>query len=444
MRRFRYAQTSHFFYAQLLRLAVPLMLLRLLWRSRRVSGYRARMLERMGYALPDRTPGGAPLWIHAVSVGETLAIAPMIELLLARHPEMPLLVTSTTPTGAAQVTRLFAGRVTQCWMPFDTPGAVRRCLKHFRPRGIVLVETELWPTLILGAADRNVPVLLLNARLSARSARGYGRVASLATPTVAALDVIAAQHNGDARRFRALGARESAVQVVGSVKYDLDLAALQLQRDTLREQLGPVLADRRVWVVASTHPGEESLVLAAFRRWQAQDSSALLLLAPRHPERTEALLSDTLLNGLHWQRRSAHQALSPDTQVLLWDTLGELGAATGLAELVFVGGSLVRRGGHNPLEAAVWGVPVLTGPHVFNFEATYRELLRVGAALKVSDEQALTEGLLGLVNAPEAAAGRGEAGRRVMLDHRGALERQYALLLPYLAVEAVGAGGATK
>ncbi len=444
MRRFRYTQTSRFFYAQLLRLAVPLMLLRLLWRSRRVPGYRARLFERLGFGLPEIPRDAAPLWIHAVSVGETLAIAPLIELLLARHPQTPLLVTSTTPTGAAQVARLFDGRVTQCWVPFDTPGAVRRCLDHFRPRGVVLVETEVWPTLIFEARERAAAVLLLNARLSARSARGYGRVGALASPTLAALDVIAAQHDADARRFRALGARLDAVQVVGSVKYDLDLDALKAQCNAIRDQLGPVLAQRRVWVVASTHPGEETQVLTAFRAWRAEDSRALLLLAPRHPERTEALLSEAVFDGLAWQRRSTHQALRSDTDVLLWDTLGELGAAMGLAEVVFVGGSLVPRGGHNPLEAAVWGAPVLTGPHVFNFEATYRALLRVGAAQTVVDGDGLTAGLLDLVQDQHGARARGDAGRRVMQDHRGALERQYALLLPYLAAEAVGAGGATK
>ena len=257
-------------------------------------------------------------------------------------------------------------------------------------------------------------------------------MAPLTVPALRNIGVIAAQHRSDARRFRAIGTRPDAVQVVGSVKYDLDLPGLLVRCSGIREQLGAVLGKRRLFLAASTHPGEEASVLAAFRQWAALEPEALLVLAPRHPERVRSLLAENLLSGLSYQRRSERAVLAPDTRVLLWDTLGELGAAMGLAEVVFIGGSLISHGGHNPLEASVWGVPVITGPNFFNFEATYQELLAADAAIAVADEEGLSAALLSLVRHPSTARRMGAAGRRVVDTHRGALTRQFALLKAYL------------
>jgi 3-deoxy-D-manno-octulosonic-acid transferase len=433
MRRLRYASLLAFSYTLIMRLAVPFLVLRLLWRSRGVAGYRRKWWLRLGWGLPrldaNRT---RPIWIHAVSVGETLAVSSLIDMLLMRYPKVPILVTSTTPTGAAQVARLFGHRVDHSWMPFDTPGAVKRFLRHFQPRLVALVETEIWPNLLRESEARDIPVFLLNARMSARSARGYARVAPLAVPALRRIGVIAAQHRSDARRFRALGARRDGVQVVGSVKYDLDLPGLMARCSGIREQLGAELGHRRIFLAASTHPGEEEGVVTAFRQWAALEPEAVLVLAPRHPERVPGLLAGNLLAGLPFQRRSEKSALAAETRVLLWDTLGELGAAMGLAEVVFVGGSLIPHGGHNPLEASVWGAPVITGQHFFNFEATYRELLAADAAIAVDDEEGLAAALLSLVRHPATARRMGAAGRRVVDAHRGALTRQFKLLAAYL------------
>lgn len=420
-------------YTLILRLAVPFLLLGFIWWSRRVPGYADKLHWRLGLRLSPRSPRSPrPIWIHAVSVGETLAIAGLVDMLLSRHPGVPLLLTSTTPTGAQQVARLFGHRVEHSWLPIDTPGAMGRFFDHFQPRMVLLVETEIWPNLVREAQARRVPLQLLNARLSARSARAYGRLLPLIRPTLAAFDVIAAQSRADARRFRALGGRPAAVLVVGSVKYDLDVASLLVRCQQIREQLGQWVGQRRIIVAASTHAGEETQLLSAFRKLLAHYPDALLLLAPRHPERLAALAADGTLGDLPLQYRSAGGQLAEETRLLLWDTLGELGAVMGLAELVFVGGSLVPHGGHNPLEAAVWGIPVLTGPHHFNFTASYRELLSTGAAIEVADAEDLETQLTGLLASPGDARRRGAAGKQLIDAQRGAVVRQFELVNAWL------------
>ena len=420
-------------YSLLIRLALPVMVLRLLLRSRQNADYRARLLERL--ALMQRPPAPtaqARVWIHAVSVGETLAIAPLIEQVLARVPDRRVLITSTTPTGAAQVQRLFGDRVDHAWVPFDTPGAVNRFLEHWQPAMVALVETEIWPNIILLSRRRGLPVLLLNARLSRRSARGYGRLLPLAQPVLQAISHIASQQRADARRFRALGVAPGHISVVGSVKFDLDIVGLMQQRDQLAQQLRLTEAGlkqgRPVWLAASTHEGEDEQVLAAFQRLRESEPQALLMLAPRHPERCAAVARVVASMGLSQQRRSEQRHVADDTDVLLIDTLGELSAMVGLADVVFVGGSLVPHGGHNPLEAAAFGVPVLTGPGVTNFAVIYRAMVRANGALMVADAEALAEAVVTLLKNDAQRAAIGAAGRHYLEANQGALERQYTLI----------------
>lgn len=417
-----------FLYGVMIRLLVPLMLARLLWRSRRDAGYRAALGQRLGWGFEPVSLPRRPIWIHAVSVGETLAIAPLVDALLEDGGGRSILLTSTTPTGAAQVKRLFGDRVHRGWAPFDTPGAVRRFLNRWQPAAVVLVETEIWPEIILQSRGAGIPVLLLNARMSARSARAYARIAPLSRPVIGALSTIACQQASDARRFRVLGACSERISVAGSIKYDLPVARLEQRCAALAAELG-LTGDRPVLLAASTHEGEESMVLEAFERVRRGVEDALLILAPRHPERTPEIAGQLAREGWRCQQRSGCSAIDHGTDVFLLDTLGELAAVTGLARAVFVGGSLVPRGGHNPLEAAAFAVPIVTGPNVFNFETTYRDLLRCGGAIRVLDGPTLAESWLRLLQDPHLGERTGVAAREYLERNRGALARQHSLVV---------------
>lgn len=428
------------FYSLLIRLLVPAMVLRLLWRSRKDANYRVRLPQRLGFGLPVAPASpGLTLWVHAVSVGETIAVAPLIEAVLAQNPNVTVVVTSTTPTGASQVRRLFGERVQNLWVPFDTPGAVRRFYDHIQPSVVVLVETEIWPNIIQGAQQRQLPVMLANARLSARSARGYSRIARLSRPALRALSVIACQQRADARRFVALGAEPHKVIVAGSVKFDLDKKRLDTQRKAMMAQLN-IPSSRLVILAASTHPGEERLVMRAFSQLLAHEPAALLILAPRHPERVDQIEHDVLKPAVahfggadYWQRRSQGQSLNPSTAVLVLDTLGELSALSGAVDIAFIGGSLVAHGGHNPLEAAAFGVPVLTGLHTTNFATIYGALARVGGARYVKDEAELGQMLTALCRDKALRSSIGTAGESYVRANQGALARQIALIDTLLA-----------
>ena len=418
-----------------MRLLVPLFLARLWWRGRNQSGYRRHLWRRLGWydtALASRPP--KLVWIHAVSVGETLAIAPLIERLLSDRGDLSLLITSTTPTGAAQVRQRFGERVFSDWMPFDTPSAVRRFLTHWQPLVGVLVETEIWPNMVAQAKAKAIPMVLLNARLSQRSARGYARVSSVIRPTLAHFSVIAAQERGDARRLIALGARPDQVTVTGNLKFAVDRFALQAAYQAEQERLGGGLREGPVWLAASTHPGEEEAVLTAFLALKGVSPNALLLLAPRHPERADSILALPALRALQVIRHSEQRDMQRSDDVLLIDTLGSLGALTGFADLVFVGGSLVCHGGHNPLEAAVWQLPILTGPHTFNFATIYRDLMRCGGVQQI-DVTTLTDAVISLIG-PESdghqAAEMGARAGSFQSAQSGVIEAQWAVLAAHL------------
>ncbi|PWG64895.1 lipid IV(A) 3-deoxy-D-manno-octulosonic acid transferase [Sediminicurvatus halobius] len=414
-------------YAQLVRLLVPFALARLLWRSRRAPAYRRRWRERLGYgaAVPGR-----PLWVHAVSVGEVMAALPLIDAFRARHPDVPLLVTTTTPTGAERVADRLGQAVIHRYLPFDAPGAVRRFLDLAEPRLGIVMETEIWPNLIAAAEARGLPMVLANARLSARSARGYARFPALVRPALRGFAAVAAQTQADAERLCALGASPERVEVTGSVKFDQRLPAAQREAGQgLRAQLG---AGRPVWVAASTHEGEEIAALAAHRRLRDRLADAALILVPRHPERFDGVAAETRRAGWTPVRRSRGEVPDTDAAVFLGDTMGELPLYLAAADVVFMGGSLVAVGGHNMLEPAALGLPVLTGPQVFNFQAV-AELLDEAAALRyVDDAESLATALAELLaDAPERDR-MGRAGAEVVAAHRGACERTLALVEPLL------------
>ncbi|MBX8590558.1 lipid IV(A) 3-deoxy-D-manno-octulosonic acid transferase [Pseudomonas cichorii] len=409
-------------YTLLFHLGLPLVALRLWLRARKAPAYRQRIGERFAVGLPAMQRGG--IWVHAVSVGESIAAAPMIRALLAQYPGLPVTVTCMTPTGSERIKAMFASepRIQHCYLPYDLPWAAGRFLDHVQPRLGIIMETELWPNHIHQCARRNIPVVLANARLSERSARGYARFAGLTRPMLAAMSWFAVQTEAEARRFRDLGARPECVAVTGSIKFDLSIdPQLPEQAAQLREQWQAT--QRPVWIAASTHLGEDESVLAAHRQLLSSHPDALLILVPRHPERFSSVYELCLQQGFTTVKRSSGQAVTPDTSVLLGDTMGELLFLYALADSAFVGGSLVPNGGHNLLEPAALAKPVLSGPHLFNFLEIAALLRQAGALEEVSDSVALAVAVKRLFDQPELARSMADAGLGVMKANQGALQR---------------------
>lgn len=414
-------------YSALYYCLLPLLVLRLLWRSRRTPAYRRRLAERMGF-FPARPAGEPPaVWVHAVSVGETLAAAPLIEALLRDWPAFRVVVTTTTPTGSEQVRALFGNRVFHVYAPWDLPGSLRRFLGRTRPCLLLLMETELWPNMLHCSRAAGCRVALLNARLSARSARGYARFPGLARQLLAQLDAVACQTPADGERFLALGLPRAALALTGNIKFDLALDdTLRARAAHLRRSL--TAGNRPVLVAASTHAGEEELVLAAYREVRQVYRDCLLVLVPRHPERFDAVFTLCRRQGWQVRRRSAGTACAPDDEILLGDSMGELVLLLGTATVAVFGGSLVGRGGHNVLEAAAWGVPVVTGPNMENFAGISALLGAAGAMVRLQNPAALGSCLLELLGDPGRRRRMGDAGLRVMAENRGAGNRQLALV----------------
>ncbi|MCH7416728.1 lipid IV(A) 3-deoxy-D-manno-octulosonic acid transferase [Pseudomonas mosselii] len=408
-------------YTLLFHLGLPLVALRLFLRGRKAPAYRARIAERFACQLPAMRQGG--IWVHAVSVGESIAAAPMVRALLKQYPDLPITLTCMTPTGSERIRAMFEGepRVQHCYLPYDLPWAAGRFLDHVRPRLGIIMETELWPNHIHQCARRGIPVALANARLSERSARGYARFAGLTRPMLEEMSLIAVQTETEGERFRTLGARDECVQVTGSIKFDLKVDdQLPPRASALREQWAA--RQRPVWIAASTHDGEDALILEAHRELLNVHSDALLILVPRHPERFTAV-HELCAGQFTTVRRSNGDTVTAQTQVLLGDTMGELLFLYALADIAFVGGSLVATGGHNPLEPAALALPVLMGPHVFNFLEISAMLREAGALQQVDDAEGLAGAVRRLVELPQDARRMGEAGRAVMQANQGALQR---------------------
>ena len=398
---------------------LPLIPLRLAWRARRQPEYLEHVGERFGrYRIEARRP---VIWLHAVSVGETRAAQPLVQRLLARHPDHDLLLTHMTPTGRQTGADLFGERVLRAYLPYDDPFAVGRFLRHFRPRAGVILETELWPNLAAGCRERGVPLVLVNARMSERSARGYARVAALTRPLLRGLAAIAAQTEADARRLRDLGAPE--VAVLGNLKFDLLPPPAQVEAGAALRRL---FGARPVLLCASTREGEEALILNALANAPAGD--ALVVLVPRHPQRFDEVARLIAAKGLRMQRRSTGEAVAAGTQILLGDSMGELFAYYAACDVAFVGGSLLPLGGQNLIEACAVGAPVLIGPHTFNFAEAADQAVACGAALRTADAQAMVAQALALLADPPARARMSEAGRAFAAAHRGAADRTVELI----------------
>ena len=404
-------------YTLLLIALLPWALLHLLWRSRRQPEYLRHWGERFGFcALRPTQP---VIWIHAVSVGETRAAQPLVAALRKRYPDHRILFSHMTPTGRETSVALYGDSVDRVYLPYDTPWAIARFLARFRPKFGLIMETELWPNLVAACRARGIPLLLVNARLSERSARRYARWAALSRQTLRDLAAVAAQGEDDARRLREIGARE--VAVLGNMKFDIEPPAAQLQ---VGEELRSALGGRSLFLCASTREGEETLILDAWPK----DAKVLLAIVPRHPQRFDEVAALIAARGFTVQRRSVGEPLADSTQVWLGDSMGELFAWYVAAEAAFVGGSLLDYGSQNLIEACAVGTPVLLGPSTFNFADAAREAIAAGAAQQVNDAAELVREALALLGDPARRTTMADFGRAFATRHRGATARTMALI----------------
>jgi 3-deoxy-D-manno-octulosonic-acid transferase len=424
-------------YTLLLYLALPFAVLILLWRGLRTHDYWRGGAARFGFGVA-RAGGG--VWVHAASVGEVQVAAILIAALRERDHTLEITLTCATPTGRARARTLLPGLEVR-YAPYDLPGCVRRCLKCLRPRLLITIETELWPNLLEQARRAGVPVLIASARLSARSARIYQRLPGLMRPALAANVWVGAQTAADLERFAMIGVAPQRLVLVGNVKFDRLLPADIYERGTLLRAC--YAAGRPVWVAGSTHAAEETIVLQAHALLRSSEPRALLILAPRHPARFAAAAAAIAAQGFRYVRRSSAGSNTPvetilaaDHEVLLLDTLGELLEFYAAADVAFVGGSLVPIGGHNLLEPAALGLPVIAGPEQFNSPDIALALAQQGALITVHDAQQLAVALQGLLADPDRRARKGDAARQVIDAHRGALGKLLRLIEPLIGLPA--------
>ena len=406
---------SRLVYTVLLWLMLPYIFFHLLWRARKQPEYLKHIPERFGfYAIHSTKP---VIWLHTVSVGETRAAVTLVKRLRDNYPDHQLLLTHTTPTGREASEQLYGDAVLRVYLPYDYPFAVKPFLNHFRPCMGVLLETEIWFNLIHVCHDEKIPLLLLNARLSEKSAARYARFSNLMRSGLHELSAIAAQSTADAERLTSLGGED--ISVMGNLKFDIEPPSVMLELgQKFRSQFG---ADRKIFLAASTREGEESLLLDALKLLQVSD--LLTVIVPRHPQRfaeVEALLARC---GISFQRRSENRAIAKETQVVLGDSMGEMFAYYAACDLAYIGGSLLPFGGQNLIEACAVGKPVLIGPHTYNFAQASQIAITAGAAVRVQDATELAQVLQNLLSQPERMSEIGHAGLAFVSTNRGATER---------------------
>ena len=424
---------NRFLYSSLLYLISPLVLGRLYWRARKVPAYGLRKAERFGFIapLPDNRP---VIWVHSVSVGETIASAPMVRALQKQYPGHRILITTMTPTGSEQVRKIHGDSVEHVYAPYDLPDAVNRFLNTVNPVLAVVIDTELWPNTIAACHKRNIPVVLANARLSERSARGYARFGKLVSNMLQQISMIAAQDKDGGQRFIELGLPEKQLRITGSVKFDLDIAAdIAESGNALRQRWQKGMAGEiQLLVAASTHEGEDQQILDAYKTVLAQCPKARLLIVPRHPERFDQVYSLILENGFAAVRHSQGSEANGDTRVILGDTMGEMMTFYAASDVAFVGGSLVATGGHNMLEPAALGLPVLSGPNVFNFAEISQSLVAAKGMMLVEDSKTLAKQAIRLLNDHQLRQQTGSNARQFIARNRGALKQTLNIISQYV------------
>ena len=407
-----------FAYTLVMSVLVPLAFVRLWVRGLTNPAYRGAWRHRFGFVKHAQS-GQRALWVHAVSVGEVQAAVPLLQALRASQPHRRIVVTTTTPTGKARLAQVFGESVEHAYLPFDLPWFMRRFLGRCRPGVCILMETELWPNLVKQCALNDVPVVLANARLSERSARGYRRVASITAGMLKSLTLVGAQSQADADRLIKLGASVERIFVMGNIKLDVHIApSVSEEAQVLRRAWGE---ERSVWIAASTHEGEESMVLRVHQKLRNAIPDLALILVPRHPERARGVASLCEKSGLLVQRRSETIQPSSHADVYLVDTMGALAIMYAASDIAFVGGSFVDVGGHNLLEPAALGIPVLFGPSMHNFAQISTSMSACGASIQTHTEADLEAQLYALLRDANARHAMGQQGRAFVNSNRGAL-----------------------
>jgi 3-deoxy-D-manno-octulosonic-acid transferase len=418
-------------YTSLFTLLLPLVLLRLYWRGIKAPAYRKRWLERL--AVYSHLHAQNVIWFHAVSVGEAEAVFPLIRNFQTRFPDHPILVTTTTPTGSSRVQTILGDSVEHVYLPYDIPLIVMRFFNRFKPKLAVIMEKEIWPNLFAECGKRNIPLFIINARLSANSARGYKKIAALVQPALNNVTAVLTQTQDDQQRFMAIGSNPEATKVVGNIKFDVSLSADLIEAgNLLKRQIFPA---RFVWLVASTHKGEDEIFLDLYRQVKTAIPELLLLLVPRHPERfksVQKLAEDRKLNTV---MRSGQAFCNRQTDVYIADTMGELKMLYAASDLAFVGGSMVPVGGHNILEPLAAGVPVMFGPHMINFQEISDNVLMAKAAVQVSSTVELVEVLTKIHQDAQFKQELVTRGTAFLQANQGATEAICSLLGSYLSTE---------
>lgn len=412
-------------YTVLLYIIQPLVWLKLLWRSRKAPDYRKRWLERYGFCRGKVKPHG--ILVHSVSVGETIAAIPLIKQLQLKYPDLPITVTTMTPTGSQQVKKSLADTVSHVYLPYDLPCALKRFLTILQPKIVIIMETELWPNLICALKKRHIPLVIANARLSERSAKGYAKLGKSIKQLMLKIGHIAAQNSLDGERFVQLGLPKNQLTITGSIKFDIELTKQQQQQIT--ELKSSWQQQRPVWIAASTHQGEDDIILAAHKMLLKTSPDLLLILVPRHPERFVTVEKSLRDYSINYQLRSEQKIPLPQTQVILGNTMGELLLLYGLADIAFVGGSLVERGGHNPLEPALHHLPIIMGESYFNFKVICQQLIAANALIITpANQHDLSQKINDLLQDSVLKQTIGENAFQILKQNQGALARLMSVI----------------
>ena len=417
-----------YLYRFLLNLAIPFVLVILVFRGFKNSAYWSRWKERFGY-IPEsvKTVGEFDLWIHAVSVGEARAAAPLINRLLSEQPDSKILITTTTPTGSAMVEMMLHDKVAHCYLPYDLNWAMKRFVNSVNAETVLVMETEIWPNLIAAVKAYGSTLVYTNVRLSERSYLGYAKLPKFAEQTLSQVDHFAVQGKADSKHLQLLGVDPSKISETGSIKFDVYMPpSLRESAEVMRRQLGQ---DRLIWIAGSTREGEESKIISAYRQLKNEFPSLLLLLVPRHPERFDYIARKIQRRGLVCARRTESRAeIASDVDVYLGDTMGELSLMYACSDVAFVGGSLVPLGGQNILEPCALGVPVVFGQYMFNFPDISRWTIKENAGKMVQDSEELVGVVRELLSNPSLRDEMGNNGMHFIEAHRGALEKNYILI----------------
>ena len=416
------------FYRVLLNLAIPFGLLGLFVRGFKNPKYWSRWAERFGF-VPKKVSQNSPfdLWIHAVSVGEARAAVPLVNQLLLNNPEHKILVTTTTPTGSDMVQMMLSEKVAHCYFPYDLGWAMKHFVAAVQPKMALIMETEIWPNMIQAVKATDCHLVYTNVRLSKRSYNGYAKFPTIVGPVLKLVDHFAVQGKLDREHLEMLGVTPQKITETGSIKFDVNVPpSLRESAEVLRRELGQ---DRLIWIAGSTREGEEGRILRVFKKLKVEFPSLLLLLVPRHPERFDAVARKVQRRGLNCVRRTEQVIeLNPDVDVYLGDTMGELSLMYACSDVAFVGGSLEPLGGQNILEPSALGVPVVFGPHMFNFPDISRWTVKEGAGKMVQDSKELTKVVGELLRNPSLRDEMGSKGLAMIEAHRGALGKNYSLI----------------